>query len=306
MPNSLFTHWSKRSQIARWLLKERLISLVTQFGAAFGYCWLFVEATCHFFVRSCKDGWVDATTLMAFSMLYAVWVVRPKRAASEQIFGKDVFVNLEVRDIFDFTQGAVVIPTNTHFDNVLNGIIARENSVQSKFISTYFPDDIEYLEAEIKTSLDKQGYKAENVEDILTYPIGTVAEIRRNGKVFYLLAMSEINEHGRAFTTPTQIHDSLNGLWKYISEQGDNGSVVIPLIGTGKARLRAEASLSNDKEEAIRTITSTFIHAISKSRFCEKLTIAIYPADYQNGYIHTDNAFKFLHVICQYPDLAKC
>ena len=150
--------------------------------------------------------------------------------------------------------------------------------MQGQFAKKYFPENIKKLDQEIEQALDGRNYSA--VEHPLRkdklYDIGTVAKIMVGQEIFYLLAMGELNKNGTAETSLPFIRTALDKLWHFISSEGENYPVVIPLLGTGRGRI------TTPRKKMIEIHAQSFINASKDRIFSNKLIITIWPDDAKN------------------------
>jgi len=105
------------------------------------------------------------------------------------------------------------------------------------------------LDKDIKQALRKS--KAVAAKDLTKkigktdrYQLGTVLHICKNGKSYYLIAVSKMGSDGRAQSTQQTFHESLCNLWTCIENTADNETISIPVIGTSKARLYTDFELA--------------------------------------------------------------
>ena len=122
------------------------------------------------------------------------------------------------------------------------------------------------------------------------YKMGTVVKVTPQGKTVYLLAITNIDEKGRASSTATDVLESLTKLWRHISEHGGMDNLVIPVIGTGLARLP-----NVTREQMVMEIIISFIAACSEMKFCKKLTVLISKQDYKPDEIDLPKLGQYLH-----------
>ena len=131
------------------------------------------------------------------------------------------------------------------------------------------------------------------------YKIGTVVALRPNEQMAYFVAVAQLNEHGVAEASLGEVRTSLGELWHFIGARGDLGSLVIPVIGTGRARVHVS------KREMIREIAGSFIAACSERRFCKRLTIVVYEDDYIDDHIELRELGDYIGHLCQYVQMRK-
>lgn len=152
---------------------------------------------------------------------------------------------------------------------------------------------------DIDTELTKENYHYEEPSEKTRgkkrrYPIGTVIQLKKGDRLFYLVANTHINNDGVANTTIENLREALAELWYYISEKGSKGDIVIPLLGTGKARL------GEKREDIFLEIIRSFIASCSSGTYCDKLIVAIYPPDVTKHRIDLNYLRDFLEYSCKY------
>jgi len=112
-----------------------------------------------------------------------------------------------------------------------------------------------------------------------------------------MVATAEFNAHASVIGKLSDVMDCLGKLWAYISDKGGRENLVIPLFGTGFSRIPVQ------RKEIIQEIIRSFVAACATKVFTEKLTIAIYPADYQNHELDLLDLDRYLDYICSYTHL---
>jgi hypothetical protein len=233
-----------------------------------------------------------------FGLLIACFLSRPKTVFSYQLRNRDVTIEIRIADAFE-VPGDLVVPTNTTFDTDLEGRIPKANSIQGEFTRRYYDSEVSYLDLDIDQQLSKESYSYEEPPEKTRgkkrrYPIGTIIQLEKENRLFYLVANTHINNNGVANTTIENLRESLAKLWYYISEKGSKGDIVIPLLGTGKARL------SDTREDIFLEIIRSFIASCSSGNYCDKLIVAIYPPDVTKHRIDLNYLRGFLEYSCKY------
>jgi len=284
--------------ITRWRQTLSLKGLLQQLLGAFGVLWLLTEITSFF--SEAAEIWLAQHwwLFMILGIAYALYSNTPKTSFSHRLSGRDALIEVAVVDALGIP-GALVVPCNTTFDTDLGGLVERSPSVQGKVLSDEYQGNVDHLDFDIDQQLRAEGYLHEEVEiekpgKKRKYEIGTVIQFRRNDRLFYFLAHTHINESGRATGTVEELKTSLAKLWYYISEKGDKGDIVIPVLGTGHARIHLR------REEVIRNIIDSFIASCSEKNYCDKLTIAIYPQDVDRYNIDLMELDNYLEYSCKY------
>ncbi len=286
--------------IVRWRYSFHFWKFVRDLFAAFGVLWTLVDIAAY--ITSQSRDWVITYwwSFLVVAFLWAVWSCRPHDCFSYKLKRRDAVVEIRVTDIFRI-RGSIVVPVNTSFDTDIQGRIINANSVQGAFTRKFYKGDVTALNQDIdqqlivsrspshNASLGKPG--KQNV-----YPVGSVITIGREKRTFYLLAASAINQNGRANCEVDDLKLALSRLWEYIREQGDKGTVVIPIIGTGHARLPIS------REDAVRMIIRSFIESCSDKTYCDRLVIAVHPGDVKKFQMDLNDLEAFLKYSCDYVD----
>jgi hypothetical protein len=186
---------------------------------------------------------------------------------------KDYEFDVRIADLFALPYD-LVISTNSTFDTDVKGGIIAKDSLQGQFLERVFEGDVQELNKQIERSLASREFeKIDGIGKKKRYPLGTVAVIKRENKVFYMLAMSHLNAEGNARTTPRELETALDGLWREISERGELGDIAVPVIGTGKGRVQSP------RQKIIEHIAQSFADASKNHKVANKLVIVVSPAD---------------------------
>ena len=266
--------------------------------ASYGAIWLAADSVSFFsddakLFLSTKGVWY-----CLLGLLPACFFSRPRMAIGSQLKDRDITIEIRIANAFE-VPGDLVVPINTTFDTDLDGRIPKANSIQGEFTRRYYDSEVHHLDLDIDKALAKENYHYEELPEKnrgkkRQYPIGTVIQLQRKERLFYLLANTHINDAGVASTTIESLRESLTELWKYISEKGSKGDVVIPLLGTGKGRL------GEKREDIFLDIIRSFIASCSSGTYCDKLVVAIYPPDVTQYKIDLNYLQTLLKYSCKY------
>jgi hypothetical protein len=287
-------YWS--NQFSIWTL---LLSLF----AALGGLWTSVEAFTFFaaenYAKEIKKHW---ELFLLLGLLMALWQMRPKLSVTSKIDERDISIEIRIGDAVR-SEGTLVVPINSTFDTNIGDIFKTLTSVQGALLHHEYEGNTTHLDADIEAALKKEGHQPEaqlNKSGKLDkYRIGTVITIKPSQRQYYLLATSDLNREGRSRGTVEDVRNSLASLWSYVSERGDKGHIVIPLIGTGKGRIPTPRS------EICKEIVRSFIAACAQGTFCDKLTIVIYYRDVSQNRIDLKLLGSFLEHACTNTQFAE-
>jgi hypothetical protein len=253
-----------------------------------GLFWLFVEIGSH-----SSNGALDQYTknipifLIVLSLITIIALIKnmPKRCFAYKLRGKDNFIEIKVGDAFK-NRGALVIPINTYFDVSLGGNVSKSNSLQRRLIEKVYKQN----ERELKSAISEQ------VDVSQENSIGTVIEVEKNNKIFYLVANSKKKKNNRVESTIDDFLLTLASLWTYIAcESGRNSIITIPLIGTNHGRISTIT-----RETAIKEIIYSYIDLSKTHDIADRLIISIYPDDLKKGNINLDAIEEYLKYSCEH------
>lgn len=253
--------------------------------AIFGLLWLLIE-TLDFFKVYTRDqyGAYAFFIFIAISIILSIVLRRPIKSISIAFPEYDFNIDVRITDLFGIS-GATMISTNTIFEaDVAGGKIAVD-SLQGQFTAKYFTGNQTELINSIREKLEETNLTS-------PYPMGTTIPIHTHGKSFYFTAMATMGVNGNASSTVTDIKNALDGLWKFVREKGELQELAVPVIGTGRGRLRTP------RKKMIALIAESFVKASIEGKFTDRLIITIRPEDAENfGTNLYDIKDHLLHVL---------
>lgn len=207
-------------------------------------------------------------------------------------------ITLCVCDIFK-PKGALIIPTNTTFDTIMEGDFISAKSVQGQYQEKYYNKSLNQLDHELELGLCEDSYVPVNDgrrTKTKRYPIGTVSKVSRGLQHDYFLAIADVNKHGKPENVSYQgITSALVSLWSRLNEIGHLENIRIPIIGTGKAGLP-----NASRDRIIQEIIFTYIVAAREMNVSENLIICICPSDFVSKNIHWQELCDYLRYTCKY------
>lgn len=172
----------------------------------------------------------------------------------------------------------LVIGTNDTFDTETPIIISKE-SLQGQALQVLYGGDLKELDAQLATALAgkatvgtiaKAGKQTQ-------YGVGTIATVKHASRLIFFLAYCEMDAHNTAHSTPDKVWKSLLLLWDEVSKKSNGGTVSIPVIGGGQARLSSIVPA----QDAIRFTLLSFMFASRGAKVCDELRIVVRPEDYK-------------------------
>lgn len=259
--------WDSIKSKAYWRYALFSRSGGTAYLAVFGALNLYVGALDFFriYTRDEYASYAFWIFIVLSGVISTIFFRRPVTSVEIKLPARDICIEVKIGDVFEET-GAVVISANTVFEaDVANGKIALD-SLQGQFTTAYFPGDQSELIEKIEEGLKE-------IDGEAPYAMGTVVPINTHGKTFYFTAMAELSEDGNASTTVKDVQKAMVGLWKHVRESGELQELAVPVIGTGRGRLR------RDRKRMIGKIAESFVEGSKDSKISEKLVIVVHPDD---------------------------
>jgi hypothetical protein len=273
--------------------------LIPSILSSFGTLWLIVEIGTYFLgeasqiITRIKGCWF---IFLVIGFFIAITRSRPKLTAEEKLNNRDISIAVTIGDLFK-QNGALVISSNTTFDTHISKDGISEKSTQGQFTKRLYYGDEAQLDKDISFALQDiqpEILAGKRIGKNQKYPIGTTVKLNPKNQSVYMLAIANINEYGVASATYDDLKQALACLWLFIGSRGLKENIVIPLIGTGFARL------PQSREEIIREIIKSYIAACSESTFSDKLTIVISPSDIERHKIHFNELEEYISHVCKY------
>ncbi len=232
-----------------------------------------------------------------------VLLLQGKKLEHPEYLGeKDTIISLKIADILDIKDSAVVIPTNTTFDTIMDRSFISEKSIQGKFQKKFYGTDFSALDAEIKQSLDEC---FPDCFEVLTdrkrtntkrYKIGTVAKVTHHGQHYYFLAVADVSKSGKTENvTMENMTKALVGLWEYLSKEGHTEPITVPVIGTGRAGLS-----DGTFEDVVHETIFSFVTKSQDEFVSRKMTICIYPPALSEANVTWERLCDYLDLQCHF------
>jgi hypothetical protein len=234
---------------------------------------------------------------LLIALLVGFWRAIPEISRKCRVGGTDVFIEMRVADVLSLSDPLIVASNRTFDTSLEEGIVSAE-SLQGQVTNLCFPS-VPSLDSQIEASLESErsiecDRMTKSRGKLKLYDLGSVASVKSSNRQFYFLALATLNAHGNAHVSVDDLLDSFPRLWEYIRTRGEFTPLIVPILGSGRSRVRAT------RDQIIQEIIRSFIAATrSGPKFCEKLTIAIAPADFKSGTVDMREAFRFLEHECQ-------
>jgi hypothetical protein len=256
--------------------------------AVFSTIWTIAEFIGYFFIGDNNSLKPNVWIVLALGLIIAVWMSRPKLCRSVLLSEKDITLQVDVNNIFDMKDGSLIIPSNCTFQHDhIDG-----DSVIVQFRNRFFSSSAQFDDA-ISNALQNEPKVPVNFKGNIVnkYAIGTVAQIPlpgSDGRIAYLLASAELNEHGRGDPNINHLNIALNSLWNYIGEQGNTRPLIVPIMGSGRQRL------TQNRLKLIALIIRTFLSSVQQRKYTNSLTLVIHPRAYLKNKYNLDDIETYL------------
>jgi len=267
--------------------------------AILGACLTIAESILRMFNTNIVYEWMhEYVILIIIVCVFSGFIVnRIKLKYEYTLRGSDINITLQISDVLN-NLGAIVIPTNTTFDTLMEDEFISVNSVQGQFQKRYFTNNLHALDDLIDKSLN--GVEYEKIERTGSkqkrYPLGTVSKVTYNGIHYYFVAIADINEYGKPINTSFQnVQIALEGLWNQLELKGHIENLYIPLIGTGKAGIKDAT-----REKVIKEIIFSFVAFSKEKKITEKLLICVHPLDLEQKDLDIIELGEYLRYMCRY------
>lgn len=255
------------------LLSKEALALIL---AIVGSIYLFMELM-DFLSIYTKDQY---SKYAIFPILFVAVVVvlltrRPVARVVYKVPGRDYSFEVKIGDLFK-EQGDVVISSNTSFDTDVSTGLIDLDSLQGQLAIKVFQGDVAAIDQQLEAGLQNVPHtiRADAPGKVKEYAIGTAAKVTAvPGKNYYFVAMARLNEHGTAKSTVRGVEDALEGLWKFVTDQGEMRTLVMPLMGTGRGRLAIP------RKKMVERIAQSFADASKEKLFSNRLVIVARPED---------------------------
>lgn len=214
------------------IMKSMLIAIGV-LSSIISILWAIFSTDLNPLVSKCPWGFL--ITLFVVAFVCALYANRSKAKICLKLSEK-VKATVYFGDLFK-TEEIIVIAVNEYFDTIVDDKIISSKTIHGIFIRTFFGGDEENLKQQLKKGL--ANYTPLEVNSERTsgnkekYPLGTVCEITKGNKVFYLVAFTRFNDNHRAEIKNAEYQRVLCDLFSFIEQNSQGRKINIPLVGAG-------------------------------------------------------------------------
>ncbi|MEM7782486.1 MAG: macro domain-containing protein [Planctomycetota bacterium] len=167
--------------------------------------------------------------------------------------GVDTEICITFGDVFE-ASGNLVVPTGAFFDYKIQSVRGNQTPVSKTSVHGQLIEKFgqELFRRKIGGALRSQqngvGQKVEDrcINPKTRYPLGTVATIvdETDRKKYHLVALTDTSDELQAIGSLANLFGSLKTAWGQIGQKNDMEDIVLPLIGSGFARLNLRYQLN--------------------------------------------------------------
>lgn len=223
------------------------------------------------------------TVVLSSFTLCLIWgFVRayPRRRVRHDFQNPDMTIIVEVGDLFEHETDLVVGFSDTFDTSTDHDRIISRSSVQGQLVHRIYDGDHERLDADLAAKLRQTGEESQESREskphgkLVRYPLGTVVVLNHLSHRIFAVAYSRMGVDCIAKSSVDDLWLSLNRLWDAVYQHGQRGSLAIPVVGSGLARVDAL-----NKENLLKMILLSFVAKSREALRCRELHVVISPSD---------------------------
>lgn len=233
--------FGKRIWVNRKEIRTVYLKLVSLLFSAVGAVALFVDLT-EYVPGIGQAAWILAGLVVLPLIPAGIWGISQKEKRISRTPGHGV-LTVKFGDLFREDARIKVIPVNRCFDTVVSQELISKRTLHGAWICGYLKTHtLEELDGEIAKQLEGKPYKEvweKRLGKKRRYPVGTVVQIQHRGVIYYLTAMTVLDEETlRASCTKEAYCLGVMRLMNYFDIHGQQESLAMPLVGGGAARMQ--------------------------------------------------------------------
>jgi hypothetical protein len=209
-----------------------------------------------------------------------------------QLRSPDVRLSIIVGDLFD-QDAHLAIGFSDMFDtSIADDRIIHHSSLQGQLLERLFDGDQERLDELLATALaDVSPVVIESRSDkpygkLARYPLGTTAVLGEPRRLIFAIAYGRMGNDLVVRAPVDGIWFCYTQLWAAVYRHGQRGTLAIPLMGAGLARID-----SLDRENLLHLILLSFVSYSRRQLICHELRIVIHPDEAHRIDVAGLNAF---------------
>lgn len=182
--------------------------------------------------------WKGLVSVVIVSTVFALWHSWPRSSFSKTLSNPDVKIGIKVGNIFD-QAGHLVIGFSDTFDTEIGDVISKD-SLQGQFLVSMYGNNKTKLDTDLDSLLQNEEVEEDNTKTkgkTKRYKIGTVVALSGENRKFFCCAYSRMGADLKATSDVNNLWISLQKLWDKIRTEGEQKTVVMPVMGTNLARV---------------------------------------------------------------------
>ena len=220
--------------------KQSLVAGTSLF-AILGIVGLFFDLPNIFSSNLCKLAVIFGIVLVScmIGFFHAIW--KQETIVIEANGGHKL--TMRYGDLLASTARIKVIAVNRCFDTIVDDKFVSVKSIHGQWIRQIMKEiSLQELDAKIEAALSTQTYSSE-IERInkegksLRYPVGSIAEIRINDQIYYLLGLTKFDQNQNASCSEEEYLLAIQRLMEYYDKHSQGYEIDIALMGTGFSRM---------------------------------------------------------------------
>lgn len=227
------TNKTKLQDLWSGLRRHPWRTLVVAF-AAFSVLWTLTEAITHFLPGVEIEGGYALTVIITVSILYSLNRIWKPSRVTIKVATTNTMIEVIFGDLF-VQEGLKAIAVTEFFESKL-GLPVSDKSLHGAFLKKCFGGGVQSFDKQVNEQL--KGIQSTPVTKAdgkqKSYPIGTTALIRVDGKPYIVVALAkaELNTC-KAFADVTMMWTAMHKLWERARVESGGHSLNLPLIGSG-------------------------------------------------------------------------
>lgn len=209
-----------------------------EFFAAAGILAVLLDIITIQFPNSFSYGWPGLLITLVLGIAVALFRAFPRQSFSVAFSQPDMKITMRVGDLFQ-QDGHLVIGFCDTFDTEIGNIISS-SSVQGQFLMKIYDNNRTRLDHDLDAALPTENFQVDPTRlsgKNKRYPIGTTAVLSGQGRKFFCCAYSKMGDSFKVSSGINNLWDALQNLWQKIRVEGEQKSIIIPVIGSNLARV---------------------------------------------------------------------
>lgn len=204
----------------------------------------------------------------------------PRFGLKRTLVSGDITLRIVVGDLFAQKTHIVVGFSDTFDTSVWGDRVIHSASVQGQLLRRVYGDDHRRLDRELSAALSavapvkKESRTHKPYGKLTRYPMGTVAVLGVPARHIFAIAYGRMGNDMVVRSPVEDLWYCFSRLWESIYQKGQRGSVSVPLMGSGLARVD-----SLDHENLLRLILLSFVAYSRRELVCHELRVVIRPED---------------------------